>query len=56
MTSETMRTHLPRNILSLTVTRPLFAALCRLDEHGLFGKPFWRRLQRARDLASGRPA
>lgn len=41
-----MRVHLPPDVLSMTVTRPLFEKLCRLDEASLFGRPFWRRLRR----------
>ncbi len=33
-TDIAMRRHLPRNILSLTVTRPMYERLCRLDETG----------------------
>jgi hypothetical protein len=41
-----MRIHLPPDVLSMTVTRPLFEQLCGLDDASLLGRPFWRRLRR----------
>jgi hypothetical protein len=51
-TDIAMRIHLPPNLLSVSVTRPLFEGLCALDRTSLFGKPFWKRL-RAKRLADG---
>lgn len=47
-TDIAMREHLPPDILALTVTKPLFELLCRLDEKSFLHKPFWKRLRKAR--------
>jgi len=40
--------HIPRNILAFTVTKPMFARLCSLDERSFLFKPFLRKLKKAR--------
>lgn len=47
-TDMAMRHYLPRDILSLTVTRPMFERLCGLDERSFLFKPFWKRLMKER--------
>ena len=47
-TDIAMRHHLPPDILALTVTKPMFEQLCALDERSFLYKPFWARLQKAR--------
>jgi hypothetical protein len=47
-TDIAMRRHLPADILTLTVTRPMFKLLCELDERSFLAKPFLQRLRRAR--------
>lgn len=47
-TDIAMRRYLPADILALTVTRPMFAQLCELDEDSFLFKPFWKRLKKAR--------
>lgn len=47
-TDIAMRQYLPPEILAFTVTLPLFAQLCGLDDRSFLGKPFWQRLQNAR--------
>lgn len=47
-TDIAMRQFLPPDILAITVTRPLFDQLCRLDERSFLFKPFWARLRKAR--------
>jgi hypothetical protein len=49
-TDIAMRQHLPPDILAFTVTKPLFAQLCELDEKSFLYKPFWRNLRKARGL------
>jgi hypothetical protein len=49
-TDIAMRQHLPPDILAFTVTKPLFAQLCELDEGSFLYKPFWRNLRTARGL------
>lgn len=49
-TDIAMRQHLPPDILAFTVTKPLFARLCELDEGSFLYKPFWRNLRKARGL------
>lgn len=43
-----MRDHLPADMLSFTVTVPMYERLCALDEKSFLLKPFLRRLQAAR--------
>jgi hypothetical protein len=43
-----MRQNLPPDILMFTVTRPMFARLCELDERSFLSKPFLDRLRKAR--------
>ncbi len=45
-----MRQHLPPDILTFTVTRPMFKRLCDLDERSFLYKPFLKRLRKARGL------
>lgn len=47
-TDVAMRQYLPREIMALSVTRPMFEQLCTLDERSFLHKPFWGRLRRAR--------
>ena len=47
-TDIAMRQCLPPDILAFTVTRPMFARLCALDEKSFLYKPFWQRLRKAR--------
>lgn len=47
-TDIAMRRHLPRDILSLTVTRPMYERLCRLDGSSFLFKPFWKSVLQAR--------
>lgn len=47
-TDIAMRQHLPPSLMAFTVTRPLFAELCALDERSFLFKPFWKRLLKAR--------
>jgi hypothetical protein len=49
-TDIAMRQHLPANILAFTVTKPLFALLCELDERSFLYKPFWSTLRKARGV------
>ena len=42
------RHHLPPDILTFTVTRPMFKRLCSLDERSFLYKPFLERLKTAR--------
>ncbi|MBW1692437.1 MAG: hypothetical protein DRG87_04650 [Deltaproteobacteria bacterium] len=49
-TDIAMRQHLSPDILVLTVTKPLFAQLCELDEKSFLYKPFWKNLRKARGL------
>jgi hypothetical protein len=49
-TDIAMRQHLPRDMLALTVTKPMFARLCSLDERSFLYKPFLERLRKARGL------
>jgi hypothetical protein len=43
-----MRRHIPPDILTFTVTRPMFKRLCELDERSFLYKPFLQRLKEAR--------
>lgn len=52
-TDIAMRQFLPPDVLALTVTRPLFEELCRLGERSFLYRPFWQRLQKARDNGEG---
>ncbi len=47
-TDIAMRQHLPPDILTLTVTKPMFRLLCELDERSFLHKPFLQRLRQAR--------
>jgi hypothetical protein len=47
-TDIAMRQHLPPDILAFTVTMPMFARLCSLDERSFLYKPFLQRLQKSR--------
>ncbi len=47
-TDIAMRRYLPPDILTLTVTKPMFERLCGLDDDSFVSKPFWKRLQNAR--------
>ena len=47
-TDLAMRQNLPPDILMFTVTRPMFARLCELDERSFLTKPFLERLKKAR--------
>jgi hypothetical protein len=47
-TDIAMRQWLPPDTLAFTVTKPMFAQLCELDEKSFLYKPFLRRLQDAR--------
>ena len=51
-TDVAMREHLPRDILALTVNKPMYEQLCALDENSLLYKPFWKRLREARGEAT----
>jgi hypothetical protein len=48
-TDIAMRQHLPPDIMAFTVTKPMFAELCALDEKSFLYKPFWKRLTKARE-------
>jgi hypothetical protein len=50
-TDIAMRQHLPPDILALTVTKPMFGRLCKLDEKSFLFKPFLERLKKARGAA-----
>lgn len=47
-TDIAMRQHLPPDIMAFTVTKPMFAELCALDEKSFLFKPFWKRLIKSR--------
>jgi hypothetical protein len=47
-TDLAMRQNLPPDILMFTVTRPMFARLCELDERSFLTRPFLDRLRKAR--------
>jgi len=47
-TDVAMRQYVPRDILALTVTKPMFEQLCTLDERSFLHKPFWARLRQSR--------
>ncbi len=47
-TDIAMRQHLPPDILTFTVTKPMFRQLCELDERSFLYKPFLRRLKESR--------
>lgn len=47
-TDIAMRQYLPPDILAFTVTVPMFAQLCELDERSFLSKPFLKNLQKAR--------
>lgn len=47
-TDIAMRQHLPPDILTFTVTKPMFKQLCDLDERSFLYKPFLRNLRESR--------
>jgi hypothetical protein len=47
-TDIAMRMHLPPDVLALTVNKPMYGQLCKLDENSFLYKPFWKRLRKAR--------
>ncbi len=47
-TDIAMRQHLPPDVLTFTVTRPMFERLCGLDERSFLYKPFLERLKASR--------
>ncbi len=49
-TDIAMRQYLPPDVLAFTVTGPMLARLCSLDERSFLYKPFLQRLRRARGL------
>ena len=49
-TDIAMRQYLPAELLSFTVTKPMFERLCALDEKSFLYKPFWQNLSKARGL------
>lgn len=51
-TDIAMRQYLPPDRLAFTVTPPLWAELCALDERSPLHRPFWQRLQKARKSSS----
>ncbi|MBN1760945.1 MAG: DUF169 domain-containing protein [Chitinispirillaceae bacterium] len=55
-TDIAMRIHLPENVLSLTVTTPLFSKLCALDAESFLGKSFWTRLVKLRGAQKTTPS
>ncbi len=48
-TDLAMRQYLPPDILAFTVTVPMFARLCTLDDRSFFSKPFLQRLRTSRE-------
>ncbi len=52
-TDIAMREHLPPDILALTVNKPMYKQLCKLDENSFLHKPFWKRLMKARGETIG---
>lgn len=48
-TDIAMRYHLPENITSLSMTRPLFEKLTLFNDSSFLNKPFWKRLVRIRN-------
>ena len=50
-TDIAMRMHLPPDILALTVNKPMYGQLCKLDENSFLYKSFWKRLIEARKVA-----
>jgi hypothetical protein len=49
-TDLAMRQHFPPDILTFTVTNPMFKQLCDLDERSFLYKPFLKRLRKSRGL------
>jgi hypothetical protein len=47
-TDIAMRKYLPPDLMTFTVTKPMYEQLCTLDETSFLGKPFWREVQKAR--------
>ena len=50
-TDSAMRENFPPDILTFTVTKPLYAELCALDERSFLYKSFWQGLKKARGIA-----
>jgi hypothetical protein len=48
-TDIAMREHLPPDLLTFTVTKPMFERLTSLDERSFLTKPFWKRLMKTRE-------
>lgn len=48
-TDIAMRQHLPPDILTFAVTKPMFKQLCDLDERSFLYKPFLRNLKESRE-------
>ncbi|MBN1886137.1 MAG: DUF169 domain-containing protein [Candidatus Krumholzibacteriota bacterium] len=53
-TDVAMRRFLPPEILAVTVTKPMYERLCRIDEKSFLYKPFWKNLMAARAGAPGK--
>ncbi len=49
-TDIAMRQHLPPDVMTFSVTKPLYEQMCALDEKSFLYKPFWRRLRAARSV------
>ena len=47
-TDVAMRQFMPRDILALTVTKPMFERICSIGANSFLHKPFWQDLVRAR--------
>jgi Uncharacterised ArCR, COG2043 len=47
-TDIAMRRHIPRDIMTYTVSLPMFRQLCQLDERSFLNKPFLKNLKKAR--------
>ena len=52
-TDIAMRQHLPGNILTFTVTKPMFEQLCSLGKDSFLYKPFLKNLKKARAANPG---
>jgi hypothetical protein len=50
-TDIAFRQYLPPDVLSFTVTKPMFEQLCNLDNHSFLYKRFWKRLLKARGIS-----
>lgn len=51
-TDIAMRKHLPSDVLTFTVTKPMYERLCSLDERSFLFKPFLKGLQEERKRRS----